>query len=60
MIEKCSVQNRNKQTTFIQFNTTQVYFNLTYYPYMYAACFGLYFGHPQASQQPYEGRYNKT
>jgi hypothetical protein len=50
MIVKCSVQKHNKQTTFIQSNTTQVYFNSVDYPYMYAACFGLYLGHPQASQ----------
>ena len=62
MIKKCSVQNHNKQTTFIQSNTTQIYFNSVDNPYMYAACFGLYLGHPQTEsiQQQHEGRYNKT
>jgi len=50
MIEKCSVQKHNKQTTFVQSNTTQVYFNSIDYPYMYAAFFGLYLGYPQVSQ----------
>jgi len=39
-----------KQTTFIQYNTTQVHFNSVDYPYMYAAHIGLYLGHPQACQ----------
>jgi len=39
-----------KQTTLIQSNTTQVYFNSVDYPYMYATCFELYLGHTQASQ----------
>jgi len=39
-----------KQTTLIQPNTTQVYFNLVTYTYMLATCFGLYLGHPQARQ----------
>jgi len=45
-----NVQKHNKQTTFVQSNTTQVYFNSIDYPYMYAAFSGLYLGHPQASQ----------
>jgi len=40
----------SEQTTLIQFNTTQVYFNLTGYLYMSATCFGLYLDHPQACQ----------
>jgi len=36
-----------KQATLIQPNKTQVYFNSVGYPYIYAACFGLYLGHHQ-------------
>ena len=42
------------QTTFIQSNTTHVYFNSINYPYMQVTCFGLYLGHPEACQ--YENR----
>ena len=37
-----------KQTTLIQSNTTQVYFNSIGYFDMYATCFDLYLGPPQA------------
>jgi len=39
-----------KQSTLMQSNTTQVYFNLIDYLYKYATCFGLYLGHSQACQ----------
>jgi hypothetical protein len=39
-----------KQATLIQPNTTQVYFISVGYPYMYAACFGLYLDHHQTCQ----------
>jgi len=39
-----------KQTTLIQSNTTQVYLNSLGYLTMYAACFGLHLGNPQACQ----------
>ena len=39
-----------KQTALIQSNTIHVYFNSVGYTYMYATCFGLYTGHPQAFQ----------
>jgi hypothetical protein len=42
--------NSSKQTTLIRSNKTQVYFNSVGYRYMYAACFGLYLGQPQACQ----------
>ena len=52
----------NKQTTLIKSNTRRGYFNSVCYPYMYATCFGLYLGHPQACQYKtqYEGRYDKN
>jgi len=34
-----------KQSTLIQSNATQVYFNLIDYLCKYATCFGLYLGH---------------
>jgi len=34
----------------MQPTTTQIYFNSNYYPYMCAACFGLYLDHPQVCQ----------
>jgi hypothetical protein len=36
-----------KQTTLIQSNTTQIYFNSLVFSYMCATCFGLYLGHSQ-------------
>jgi len=50
--------NIPEQTTLIQSNTTQAYFNSTGYLYMSATYFGLYVGHPQACQykKPYKGR----
>jgi len=38
-----------KQSTFIQSNTTHVYFNKLIYPQTYATYFGLYLGNRQAS-----------
>jgi hypothetical protein len=38
------------QTALIQCNMTQVYLNSVCYPYVYATCFTLYLGHPQACQ----------
>ena len=51
-----------KQTTHLQTNTIQVYFNCNGCTYMYATRFGLYLGHPQASQykKHKKGRYNKS
>ena len=40
----------SQQTTFVQSNTTQAYFNSKGYPSIYVTCFGLYLGHPQAYQ----------
>jgi hypothetical protein len=39
-----------KQTTLIQSNTTQFYFNSICCLYVCATCFGLYLGHPEACQ----------
>ena len=39
-----------KQITRIRVNTTLVYFNSFGYPFIYAACFGLYLDYPQACQ----------
>jgi len=39
-----------KQTTLIHSSTTQAYFNLISYTYIYATRFGLYLDHPQARQ----------
>jgi len=36
------------QSTYIQSNTTQVYFNSVNYLYMSATCFSMYLGHPQS------------
>jgi hypothetical protein len=46
----CKSNQRSKQTKLIQPNTTQVYFNLTGYPYMCATCFSMYLDHHQACQ----------
>jgi hypothetical protein len=35
---------------FLQFNTTQDYFNFVGYPYTYATCFGLHLGYPWGCQ----------
>jgi len=40
-----------KQPTFLQSNTTQVYSVNLNCPHMCATCFGMYFGHLQASQR---------
>jgi len=37
-------------TALVQSDTTQVYFNSFCYLHMCAACFGEYFGYPQACQ----------
>jgi len=39
-----------KQTTFVQSNKTQVYFNQFNCPHMYATCFSVYLGRLQACQ----------
>jgi len=39
-----------------QSDTVQVYFNSDGYTYMYATCFGLYLGHPQARQHKNRNR----
>ena len=38
------------QSTLVQSNITQVYFNSVCYIYMCATCFDMYLGHPQACQ----------
>jgi len=42
--------NCREQITLIQSNATQVCFNSAGCPYIFAACFGLYLGHPQVCQ----------
>ena len=39
-----------EQTTLLQSNTKQVYFNSVVHPLMYATCFGLHLDHPQKCQ----------
>jgi len=48
------------QTTLIQYNTTQIHFNSTDYPYMYATCFGLYLAILRHVNTQTIHRYNKN